>query len=193
MPQGLAQKIGNKMLVAVGANVPSRAGDSRLTVLAAVEALREVFDDVRVSRLYKTLAFPAGSGPEFINAACSFRAEIPAEGVLKALHEIEADFGRERVVRWGQRTLDLDLIAFGDLVLPNAATFDHWRNLPIDDQKVQTPDTLILPHPRVQDRAFVLVPMLDIASDWMHPVLGQTTEEMLAQLPASEREEILAL
>ena len=193
MPQGLAQKIGNKMLVAVGANVPSRAGDSRLTVLAAVEALREVFDDVRVSRLYKTLAFPAGSGPEFINAACSFRAEIPAEGVLKALHEIEADFGRERVVRWGQRTLDLDLIAFGDLVLPNAATFDHWRNLPIDDQKVQTPDTLILPHPRVQDRAFVLVPMLDIAPDWMHPVLGQTTEEMLAQLPASEREEILAL
>jgi 2-amino-4-hydroxy-6-hydroxymethyldihydropteridine diphosphokinase len=118
---------------------------------------------------------------------------MPADVVLSTLHSIEADFGRERTVRWGQRTLDLDLIAVGDLVQPDLDAFNHWRNLPIENQKVHTPDALILPHPRVQDRAFVLVPMADIAPDWVHPVLGQTTQEMLAQLPASERDEIRAL
>ncbi|WP_245848176.1 2-amino-4-hydroxy-6-hydroxymethyldihydropteridine diphosphokinase [Octadecabacter ascidiaceicola] len=181
------------MIIALGANAPSHAGDARLTVLAAIDALGRTFGDVHVSKLYQTPAFPANSGPDFINAACSFRTELPADEVLNTLHAIEADFGRERVVRWGQRTLDLDLIAMGAHVLPDLETFNRWKNLPIEDQKVLTPDTLILPHPRVQDRAFVLVPMADIAPEWVHPVLGQSTTEMLDQLPASERDEIRAL
>ncbi|WP_049835993.1 2-amino-4-hydroxy-6-hydroxymethyldihydropteridine diphosphokinase [Octadecabacter temperatus] len=181
------------MVIAVGSNAPSHAGDSRSTVLAAIEALGRVFDELRASKLYQTPAFPVGAGPDFINAACSFRTEKPANKVLSLLLSIETDFGRERLARWGERTLDLDLIAAGDLVLPDLEGFNHWRRLPIEEQKVQTPDNLILPHPRVQDRAFVLVPMADVAPDWHHPVLGQTTTEMLDQLPASERDEILAL
>ncbi|HCP81932.1 MAG TPA: 2-amino-4-hydroxy-6-hydroxymethyldihydropteridine diphosphokinase [Octadecabacter sp.] len=181
------------MVIAVGSNSPSRAGDPRLTVLAAIAALGDLFGDVCASKLYQTPAFPTGSGPDFVNAACSFYTDMPAEDVLLALHAIEAEFGRERVARWGERTLDLDLIAIGDLVLPDVEIFNHWRNLPIEDQKKQAPDALVLPHPRVQDRAFVLVPMADIAPDWVHPVLGLSTAEMLAQLPASERDEIQAI
>ena len=181
------------MVVAIGANAPSRAGDAHQTVLAAIKMLGDVFGELSVSKLYQTPAFPSESGPDFVNAACSFHTEMPAGEVLLALHSVEAEFGRERLIRWGQRTLDLDLIAFGDLVLPDSETFNHWRNLPVEAQKVQTPNALILPHPRVQDRAFVLVPMADIAPDWVHPVLGQTTLEMLARLPAPERDEILAL
>ena len=193
MSQVVPIKVGKKVVIAVGSNAPSRVGDSRLTVLAAINALGGAFNDLSSSKLYQTPAFPAGSGPDFINAACSFSTEKSAEDVLLMLHSIEADFGRERVKRWGERTLDLDLIAVDDLVLPNFEVFHHWRNLPIEGQKVQTPDTLILPHPRVQDRAFVLAPMADIAPDWLHPVLGQSTVEMLAQLPASDRDEILPL
>lgn len=193
MSQAQAPSLRNNALVALGGNAPSDAGGPQETVLAAVAALGDIFGDVRISKLYQTPAFPAGSGPNFINAACSFLTDMPSADLLATFHSIEADFGRERVERWGQRTLDLDLIAFGDVVLPDLATFNRWRNLPPEDQKVQAPDTLILPHPRVQDRAFVLVPMADIAPNWVHPVLGQTTAEMLAGLSALQRDEILAL
>jgi 2-amino-4-hydroxy-6-hydroxymethyldihydropteridine diphosphokinase len=85
------------------------------------------------------------------------------------------------------RTLDLDLLALGDSVLPDAATQEHWRNLPLADQKRLAPDGLILPHPRLQDRAFVLVPLADVAPDWRHPLTGQTVAAMTASLPAAER------
>lgn len=86
--------------------------------------------------------------------------------------------GRERGTRWGQRTLDLDLLAMGDLVLPDAQVYAHWRDLPLEDQARRAPEQLILPHPRLQDRAFVLVPLSDVAPDWRHPVLGRTVLEM---------------
>lgn len=101
--------------------------------------------------------------------------------------------GRTRDTRWGMRTLDLDLIAIGDAVLPDEKTQDHWRFLPPDTQRIAAPDRLILPHPRMQDRAFVLVPLADVAPDWCHPRLNLTVAQMLAALPAQDRDEVVPL
>ncbi len=98
--------------------------------------------------------------------------------------------GRKRTVRWGARTVDLDLLAVGAEIRPDRATQDHWRNLAPADQAIKAPDQLILPHPRIQDRAFVLVPLADIAPDWVHPILGKTVLEMLNDLPEADKEDV---
>jgi 2-amino-4-hydroxy-6-hydroxymethyldihydropteridine diphosphokinase len=174
-------------LVALGSNASSPHGDARATVQAAVAALRAAFGDgVSVSRFFATPAFPAGSGPDFVNAAAAFHCADAPGNILARLHEIEVAFGRRRGARWGQRSLDLDLIAVGDLVLPDAVTQTRWRDLPLSEQQRIAPADLILPHPRLQDRAFVLVPLADVAEHWRHPGLGLTVAQMRASRPAAE-------
>ncbi len=135
------------------------------------------------SRLFSTPCFPPGAGPDYVNAAALVETDKSPEAVLDLLHQVEAEFGRARQQRWGMRTLDLDLVCWDDRVVPDAEMFDHWLNLPPDDQRQAAPDRLILPHPRLQDRAFVLVPMADVAPEWRHPVLGLTVTEMIERLP----------
>ena len=81
----------------------------------------------------------------------------------------------------------------GGTVLPDRQTYAEWRDLPLERQMREAPDTLILPHPRMQDRAFVLVPLADIAPGWRHPVSGRTVAQMLADLPDERRDEVRAL
>lgn len=178
-------------LVALGGNQPSVAGGPRATVTRAIQRMDEVGLSVRaVSALYQNPAFPAGSGPDYINAAVSIETDLTGDDLLRTLHEIEAEFGRERGTRWGARTVDLDLIALGDMILPTAQIQSEWRLLTLEAQQMKTPDTLILPHPRLQDRAFVLVPLADIAPEWRHPTLGKTVLEMLSELPPAAIEEV---
>ena len=183
--------LNQEYLIALGGNLPSDAGQPAQTLVAALSDIAAAGVTVRaVSRFYDTPCFPPGAGPDYVNAAAHLRCDLDATALLALLHRIEARFGRQRVQRWGMRTLDLDLLAAGDLVLPDAATQAAWRDLPPAAQTQTTPDRLILPHPRLQDRAFVLVPLADIAPAWVHPLTGQSVAQMCAALPAAARDAV---
>jgi len=179
--------MGEKALVALGSNATSRHGEPRETVQRALVALDD--EDVRVSavsRFFLTPFVPAGQEPDVVNAVALVETGLGPLALLARLHEIETRFDRSRGARWTSRTLDLDLLAMGDRVLPDAATLDAWMAMPPVDQARHVPDDLILPHPRLQDRAFVLVPASDVAPDWRHPRTGRTIREMCAALPEDD-------
>jgi 2-amino-4-hydroxy-6-hydroxymethyldihydropteridine diphosphokinase len=172
-------------IVALGANLPSGAGDAVRALRDALAILHSRFNIsiASVSRIWRTPAFPPGSGPDYANAAATIRTGLAAADLLEGLHGIEARFGRDRSTgRWAARVLDLDLIALDDLILPDPRTLRRWIDLPLDRQRIQVPDRLILPHPRLQDRGFVLAPLAEIAPDWRHPLTGMPVSRMLADL-----------
>ncbi|MBX2865968.1 MAG: 2-amino-4-hydroxy-6-hydroxymethyldihydropteridine diphosphokinase [Leptolyngbyaceae cyanobacterium MAG.088] len=145
--------------IALGSNL----GDSEQTIEASLARLNHA-DGLRLevrSQLYKTA--PVGPPqPDFINACAIFHTVLPPEQVLQTLLLTEASFGRFRRERWGPRTLDLDLLLYGNQVM-------------------DTP-RLVLPHARMHERAFVLVPLAEIAPDWQHPVRLCSINQLLGQV-----------
>lgn len=176
------------MALSFGTNTPSRVGEGSQTIEAALKHLLSFEIELGpVSRFYRSAAVPVGSGPDFVNGAALFRAAIPLRCVLERLHEVERAFGRRRRSRWAPRSLDLDFLFAGQTVLPDPQTHETWRELPFEDQRRTAPEELILPHPRLQDRGFVLAPLAEIAPGWCHPLLGATVREMRDRLPESAR------
>ena len=181
-------------LISIGSNEESLFGDAAETVQKASKILGKMSETPALcSAFYKNPAFPKGAGPDFVNAAMVIFTFLSPDAILAELHTIEAAALRQRTQRWGQRTLDLDLIGIDDVVLPDRAVHDHWRLLSEDAQLSTAPDALILPHPRMQDRAFVLVPLCDVAPDWVHPVLGRSVRQMCDALPANDVAEVVRL
>jgi len=175
-------------LCLIGSNQKWLGLPSKDVVIETLRRFQEKNLYVRsLSRFYKTPAFPAGSGPDFANVAIEILFKGESDSLLEIFHSIEKEMGRKREKRWGERTVDIDLISFGTMVFPDVAVQTSWVNLPLAEQMQKTPDRLIVPHPRMQDRAFVLGPLMDIAPDWCHPVTGQTVRQMFEALPEMDK------
>lgn len=183
-------------LIALGGNLDNQGVAAAQTLRLAIADIYAVgFTVEKVSRLFQTPAFPAGSGPNYVNAVVQLRVapDMTPESIFPPLAAIELAHGRVRNQRWGGRTLDIDFLALEGVILPSMAQFRHWVDLDVTLQTRQAPQRLILPHPRLHERAFVLVPLMDIAPDWRHPVFGETVRQMWAKLPQDEIDSVVAL
>jgi 2-amino-4-hydroxy-6-hydroxymethyldihydropteridine diphosphokinase len=182
-------------LVALGSNLPSDQGDPAHTLREALARLSAEpgLAFAHNSRWFRTPAYPPGAGPDFVNGAAVFETDLPPQAALGALHRVEAELGRTRKERWAPRTCDLDLLGVGAEIAPDRATLRDWMDLDVATAPAQAPQRMILPHPRLHERAFVLVPLADIAATWVHPLLGLSVQEMLDALPESATEGIVPL
>ena len=154
------------IVIALGANLPSSAGAPAATLKAALTVLSGCGAPPRaISRFYHTPAWPNPADPPFVNAAALLATRIETRELLSVLHAVESSFGRVRTPdprhKYAPRTLDLDLIDYDGLV---------------EDGPPK------LPHPRLGDRAFVLVPLRDVAPFWRHPVTGRDIGDLIADL-----------
>ncbi len=149
--------------IALGSNL----GDSQAILAAAVETLAKTPGITLKARSswYRTKAVGPPQ-PDYLNAAAILQVEMRPQLLLAALLAIESKFGRIRTERWGARSLDLDLLLYDDLI------FD-------------TPN-LQIPHPRMRERAFVLVPLAEIAPNWIEPVSGCEIKELVKQVDCSD-------
>ena len=180
-----------QFLIALGSNISlGNAQPIEIIKRAIVELVKTDINLVSLSRFYETPAYPEGSGPNFINSAVKAEANYSSQDMLLKLHKIEEKFDRQRVSRWSARTLDLDLLALKAKVHPSRKIFKQWFALPLNEQKKKIPSELVLPHPRIQDRAFVLLPLLDIEPNWIHPVLNKTVLQLYEQLPEQAKKNI---
>jgi 2-amino-4-hydroxy-6-hydroxymethyldihydropteridine diphosphokinase len=152
----------HRVAIAMGSNL----GDSHQILEAALKTLAH-HPDIKVEALssyYETA--PVGPPqPDYLNICAVLRTTLSAQTLLTVLLEIEKQFGRVRRERWGPRLLDLDLLLY-------------------DDQIIEEPN-LQVPHPRMHERAFVLVPLSEIAPDWVHPVLGKAIATLLKAVDCS--------
>lgn len=151
------------ILIGIGGNLPSAAGGPAATCQAALDRLVE--GELRLlarSPWYESAPVPASDQPWFVNGVVRVETELGPEALLARLHAIEAEFGRARTEVNAARPLDLDLLAYGDLVRAGPGP--------------------VLPHPRMHSRAFVLLPLRDVAPHWTHPATGLSVDALIAGL-----------
>lgn len=163
--------VGNRCAIALGSNLGQRS----LILANALELLANhpAIEVVAVSRWYCSPAVtpsPEILQPDYLNGAAILQTCLSPLALLDQLLSIEAGLGRVRRDRWDARTLDLDLLLYGELVIQGAE--------------------LTLPHPRMLNRAFVLVPLAEIAPDWIHPQAHQRIWQLAQALSPSDRQQL---
>lgn len=157
------------ILIGIGGNLPGPFGPPRVGLPQALKALEAGGARLAAcSPWYGAHAVPRSEQPDFVNAVASIETGLSPLDLLALMQAVEVSFGRVRGVLNAPRTLDLDLLAYADVCQANVAN---------------DANDLELPHPRLHLRAFVLLPLCDIAPDWRHPVLNQTATALLQALP----------
>jgi 2-amino-4-hydroxy-6-hydroxymethyldihydropteridine diphosphokinase len=146
-----------KAVVALGANI----GNPKEQMDLAIAMLKEATEVTAISSYYSTKPVGGPEQPDYLNAVCTLESDLPALDLLSLLHGIEKSLGRERIEKWGPRTIDLDLIQYGPLL--------------------SKAEELELPHPRAHERRFVLEPWHEIEPDALLLTHGKISE-LLAQL-----------
>ncbi|MBM59933.1 MAG: 2-amino-4-hydroxy-6-hydroxymethyldihydropteridine diphosphokinase [Rhodospirillaceae bacterium] len=156
------------VFLGIGGNlVPDGFASVRDGLVAAIDMLAgSGFLHISRSSWYETAPVPISDQPWYVNAVIAAQTSLAPEDALAALHKIEAQFGRTRSVRNAARVLDIDLLDLDGLVRGSAE--------------------LTLPHPRMHDRAFVLLPLRDVAPAWRHPVSGMDISAMMAAMPTGQ-------
>jgi 2-amino-4-hydroxy-6-hydroxymethyldihydropteridine diphosphokinase len=155
-----------EVLLGLGANL----GEPRHQLAEAVARLRGVVEEVRVSSVYRTEPVGHREQPDFYNLVVGGWTSLPPEALLREVLSIERALGRERTFANAPRRIDIDLLAYGGVVM-------------------ETPE-LTLPHPGIAHRGFVLHPLAEVAPEWVHPVLARTARELLSAAGPLERVEL---
>ncbi|WP_417497594.1 2-amino-4-hydroxy-6-hydroxymethyldihydropteridine diphosphokinase [Maricaulis sp.] len=155
--------------IALGANLPSAGRSPAETLARALDALeaRGVTVVARSSDWHSP-AWPDPSAPAYVNAVAEVATDLAPRALLDLLHAVEAEFGRVRHIRWESRVLDLDLL--------------DYRGVPCSDAA-----GMEVPHPRMSDRAFVLLPLAEIAPHWCEVGTGKPIAALIAELPSADR------
>lgn len=149
-----------RVYLATGSNI----GDKSAHLAKALELIEGyVGDIVQVSGVYRTAAWGLEDQPEFLNQAMAIDCNLEPDTLLLAVMDIERQMGRERRIRWGERLIDIDILFYGNLISQS--------------------QRLTIPHPFIQERNFVLQPMLEIAPDFCHPGLQKSIRELAAACP----------
>jgi 2-amino-4-hydroxy-6-hydroxymethyldihydropteridine diphosphokinase len=180
--------------LAFGSNQADHLKDSVATIQSSYALLTDNSVDITTfSPFFQTPAFPAGNGPDYVNSVVCAKTSLNQNDLLAVLHDIEATLGRERKQRWGARVIDIDLLDYQGCILPTLEIYQYWRNMTLELQKTSWPSDLILPHPRIQDRGFVLVPLEVVAPDWVHPVTHESIDVLIGQIDPNELKEIVQI
>jgi 2-amino-4-hydroxy-6-hydroxymethyldihydropteridine diphosphokinase len=170
----------NRLILGLGGNIAGAWGSPKVTLLRAFDALRqEGLEPLARSDLFRTKPVGGGRQPDYLNAVVLARASLAPAALLRRLKGLERQAGRRPGRRLGPRPLDIDILDYGGRRL-------GWPG------RGRRRAGLVLPHPEAHRRAFVLVPLAQVAPHWRHPVLGLNARTLLARLGGNARHQVVA-